>query len=166
MEKLYSAGKAKSIGVSNWSIGRLQKMLAYATVLPAINQIEIHPFFPNTELVDFCFSHNILPVAFSPLGSQLEGNFDVTREILMDSVPLNELAKKKGVSLAQVLIAWGLKRRYAVLPKSANAERVKSNFNLISLTDEEFEAINQVSVGRNRRFIDPDGFGYDVWSEE
>jgi diketogulonate reductase-like aldo/keto reductase len=70
MEKLFKAGKPRSIRVSNWKISDLEAMLKYAEIKPAINQVEIHPFLPNTELVQCCFSHNILPVAYSPLGSQ------------------------------------------------------------------------------------------------
>jgi diketogulonate reductase-like aldo/keto reductase len=69
MEKLYKSGKARSIGVSNWKISDLEAMLKYAEIKPMMNQVEIHPFLPNTELVEYCFSHDILPVAYSPLGS-------------------------------------------------------------------------------------------------
>ena len=165
MEKLYKAGKAKSIGVSNWSIGRLETMLKYAEVKPAINQVEIHPFFPNTDLVEYCLSHDILPVAYSPLGSQLEAGFEMTRETLMNSAELKALADKKGVPLAQLLLSWGIKRGYAVIPKSATASRIKSNFNLVELSDDDFAAINNVSDGRDKRFVDPMWSGYDIWGE-
>jgi len=159
MEKLYASGKAKSIGVSNWSIGRLKQMLAYATVKPAINQIEIHPFFQQTPLIEFCFANDILPVAYSPLGSQGDGT------TLMKSPELNALAEKKGVSLAQVLISWGIKRGYAVLPKSATKTRVQSNIQPVELNDEDVEEINKISVGKEKRFVSPGQFGYDVFAE-
>lgn len=165
LEKLYKAGKTRSIGVSNWTISGLEALLKYAEIQPAINQVEIHPFLPNTELIDYCRSHSILPVAYSPLGSQ--DQVPTTNEKVSTNAELNALASKKGVSVAQVLIAWGLKRGYVVLPKSSNDERIRSNFQLIELSDQEFEEVNKVAEGRHNRFVNPrDMFGYDVWADE
>jgi diketogulonate reductase-like aldo/keto reductase len=160
MEKSFKTGKAKSIGVSNWKIPQLERLLKYAYIAPAINQVEIHPFFPNTELIDFCTSHNILPVAYSPLAK-------MTDQSLSTNAGFLALADKKGATVAQILIAWGLKRGYAVIPKSANEGRVKSNFELIELSDEEFEAVNKVTEGKHTRFVNPkEMFGYNVWPKE
>jgi diketogulonate reductase-like aldo/keto reductase len=194
LEKLYKTGKARSIGVSNWTISGLETLLECAEIRPAINQIEIHPFLPNTELVDYCLSRGILPVAYSPLGSQEQApsSYEVfvspmfialevcssTREYILKpkltvntpshekvltNAELNALALKKGVTLAQLLIAWGIKRGYAVLPKSANLERIGSNSKLIDLSEEDFTAVNKVADGRNVRFVNPEFFGYEVW---
>ena len=165
MEKLYKSGKTRSIGVSNWTIPGLEALLKYAEVKPAINQVEIHPFLPNNELIKYCVSHDILPVAYSPLGSQEQ--VPTTGEKVSTDPELNAIAKTKGVTLAQLLIAWGLKRGYVVLPKSSNDERIRSNGHLIDLTDEEFGEVNKVSEGRNHRFVNPvDMFGYNVWANE
>lgn len=140
-------------------------MFKYAEIKPAINQVEIHPFLPNNQLIKYCVSHDILPVAYSPLGSQEQ--VPATVEKVSTSPELKAIAKKKGVTLAQLLIAWGLKRGYAVLPKSSNDERIKSNGHLIDLTDEEFEAVNKVSEGKNHRFVNPiEMFGYNVWAAQ
>ncbi|RDL39569.1 Aldo reductase [Venustampulla echinocandica] len=167
MEKLYRLGKARSIGVSNWTIPLLEKLLTYAEIPPAINQVEIHPYFPNTRLVNFCFGHGILPVAYSPLGSQGQVK-ENKRERVSDDPKLKAIAEQKGSTVAQVLIAWGVKRGYAVVPKSANEERIRSNFGLLDLSDEEFQAVNSVVEGRGvTRFVNPrDMFGYDVWAGE
>ena len=69
MEAVYKSGKAKAIGVSNMSIPKLERLLKSATVVPAANQIELHPLCPQTELVEFCKSRGILPQGYSPLGS-------------------------------------------------------------------------------------------------
>lgn len=165
MEKLYSQGLAKSIGVSNFTEPGLKALLAYAKVPPAINQIEIHPFLPNTSLINYCLSHNILPVAYSPLGSQ--NQVPGTGEKVSTNPELNAIAEKRGASLAQVLIAWGLKRGYVVVPKSSNPKRIANNAELITLSEEEFEAINKVAEGRCSRFVNmKDTFGHDVWPEE
>jgi diketogulonate reductase-like aldo/keto reductase len=165
MEKVYADGLAKSIGVSNWTEKGLKSLLSYAKVKPAINQIEIHPFLPQYELVSYCQSQGIAPVAYSPLGSQ--DQVPGTGEKVSTNKELNAIAEKKSVTLAQVLIAWGLQRGYAVLPKSSNPDRIASNAKLITLTNEEFEAVNKVAKGRNSRFVNmKDTFGYNVWPEE
>jgi diketogulonate reductase-like aldo/keto reductase len=165
MEAIYSSGKAKSIGVSNWTIPGLTSLLSYAAIPPAINQVEIHPFLPNDALIAFCVSHSILPVAYSPLGSQ--DQVPGTGEKVSTNQDLISIAEKKGASLAQVLIAWGIRRGCAVLPKSSNEGRIRSNAQLVKLTDAEFEAVNRVAEGRCSRFVNmKDTFGYDVWPEE
>ncbi|KAG0648715.1 Glycerol 2-dehydrogenase (NADP(+)) [Hyphodiscus hymeniophilus] len=165
LEKLYKYGLTRSIGVSKWTTPGLEALLRYAGIKPTINQVEIHPFLPNTELIDFCRSHDFLPVAYSPLGSQ--DQVPTTNEKVSTNVELNDLASKKGVSIAQVLIAWGLKRGYVVLPKSSMDKRIKSNFQLIELSDEEFEKMNNVADGRHYRFVNPKNMaGYDVWGGE
>lgn len=120
MEELYAAGKARAIGVSNWTILGLKQRLRIAKVKPAVNQIEIHPFLPNTELVEFCLSHGILPEAYPPLGSQ--DQVPNTGEKVRTNSTLNEVAERSGDTLAQVLLAWGLRRGYVVLPKSTDRQ--------------------------------------------
>jgi len=165
MEDLYTQGLAKSIGLSNWTEKGIASLLAYAKVKPALNQIEIHPFLPQNDLIKYCLSQSIMPVAYSPLGSQ--DQVPGTGEKVSTNKDLNTIADKKGVSLAQVLIAWGIKRGYAVLPKSSNSGRILSNAKLITLSEEEFEAVNKVAEGRKTRFVNmKDTFGYNVWPEE
>lgn len=162
MESLYESGKAKAIGVSNWTVAGLKDMLSWAKVKPAVNQIEIHPFLPNDELVKYCFDNGIMPAAYSPLGSQ--NQVPTTGEKVNTNPTLNRIAEKGGNTLAQVLIAWGLRRGYVVLPKSSTPSRIESNFKSIELTDEDFEAVNEVAKGRHTRFVNmKDTFGYDVW---
>ena len=165
MEKLYKAGLTRSIGVSNWTIPALEALLKYAEIKPAINQVEIHPYLPNTELIEYCRSRDIQIIAYSPLGSQ--DQVPTTNEKVSTNKELNALAREKGVTLAQLLIAWGLQRGYVVLPKSSKDERIRSNFQLIELNNEEFEEVNKVAKGRHYRFVNPkEMFGYDVWAEE
>jgi aryl-alcohol dehydrogenase-like predicted oxidoreductase len=79
LEKIYKTGKARSIGVSNWTVKKLERLLAIAEVKPVVNQFEIHPFFPNTKLVEYCLEHDILPVCTIPSPNlsnfPLEGTF-------------------------------------------------------------------------------------------
>ncbi|GAB7363119.1 hypothetical protein MBLNU230_g3409t1 [Neophaeotheca triangularis] len=165
MEELYESGKVKAIGVSNWTVKDLKDMLSFCKVKPQVNQIEIHPFLPNDELVNFCFQNDIMPSAYSPLGSQ--NQVPTTGEKVNTNPTLNSIAEKGGNTLAQVLIAWGLRRGYVVLPKSSTPHRIDSNFKTIDLTDEDFQAVNKVAEGRHTRFVNmKDTFGYDVWPEE
>lgn len=158
MEEVYKEGKAKAIGVSNWTIPHLKDMLSWCKVKPAVNQVEVHPFLPNDDLVKFCFDNDIMPAAYSPLGSQ--NQVPTTGEKVNTNPTLNQIAEKGGNTLAQVLIAWGLRRGYVVLPKSSTPSRIESNFKIIDLTDEDFNAVNEVAKGRHTRFVNmKDTFG-------
>lgn len=165
MEDIYKSGKCRAIGVSNWTIAGLKKLLSFAEVKPMLNQIEIHPFLPNTELVKFCQEHDILPAAYSPLGSQ--NQIPSTGEKVRTNKKLNEVAERSGYDLAQVLLAWGLQRGYVVLPKSSTPKRIDSNFLIPVLSKDDFEAVEEVAKGRHTRFVNmKDTFGYNVWPEE
>jgi diketogulonate reductase-like aldo/keto reductase len=165
MEKLYNEGLAKSIGLSNFTESGIAAVLSYAKVKPAINQIEIHPFLPQNHLIAYCQRENILPVAYSPLGSQ--DQVPGTGEKVSTNKDLIAVAEKNGWTLAQVLIAWGIARGYAVLPKSSNESRIKGNAKLVTLSPEDIAAVDRVAEGRWSRFVNmKDTFGYDVWPEE
>lgn len=165
MEELEESGKARAIGVSNWTVPRLQKLLQFARIKPTVNQVEIHPFLPNTELISFCFENDILPAAYSPLGSQ--NQVPSTGETVRENAALNAVAKHSGHNLAQVLLAWGLRRGYIVLPKSSTPSRIESNSQIPELADEEFAAIEDVARGRHVRFVNmKDTFGLNLWPGE
>lgn len=165
MEDLLASGQTRAIGVSNWTIPGLKQMLGFAKVKPAVNQIEVHPFLPNNDLVKFCLENGIMPQAYSPLGSQ--NQVPSTGEKVRTNEKLNEVADRSGHTLAQVLLAWGLRRGYVVLPKSSTPSRIESNFLVPDLSDADFDAIESVAEGRHTRFVNmKDTFGYDVWPED
>ncbi|KAI0003434.1 Aldo/keto reductase [Xylariaceae sp. FL0662B] len=165
LEQALEEGKVRAIGVSNWTIDGLKKLMSFAKVKPALNQVEIHPFLPNNELVDFCLQNDILPAAYSPLGSQ--DQVPNTGEKVRTNKTLNEVAERSGNTLAQVLLAWGLRRGYVVLPKSSTPSRIESNFQIPELSDADFQAVQDVARGRHTRFVNmKDTFGYNVWPEE
>lgn len=165
MERVYTEGLTKSIGLSNFTEKGIAQVLSFAKVKPSTNQIEIHPFLPQQTLIDYCLSQSIIPVAFSPLGSQ--DQVPGTGEKVSTNKELNAIAEKNGWTLAQVLIAWGIRRGYSVLPKSSNESRIKSNAKLVQLSDDDFAAVNKVADGRWTRFVNMrDTFGYNVWPEE
>lgn len=165
MEDLVASGKVRAIGVSNWTIPGLKQLLSFAKIKPAVNQIEIHPFLPNEDLVKFCLENDIIPQAYSPLGSQ--DQVPTTGEKVRTDKTLNAVADRSGLTLAQVVLAWGLRRGYSVLPKSSTPSRIVSNFQIPNLSDEDFEAVQNVAKGRHTRFVNmKDTFGYNVWPEE
>lgn len=112
MEAIYESGKARTIGVSNWRISGLEALTKTAKIKPHVNQIEIHSFLPNTKVIDYCQRHDIVVEAYSPLGSQNQA--PSTGERVPENATLNGTAQRKGCTLAQVLIAWGLRRGYVL----------------------------------------------------
>ncbi|MFZ2150341.1 MAG: aldo/keto reductase [Minisyncoccia bacterium] len=134
MEEIYKSGKAKAIGVSNYTIAHLKEMKGYATVPPAVDQVEFHPFLFQKELLEYCQANNIRLQAHSPLASG-----DISRNIL-----ISEIAKKHGKSNAQVLIRWSVQHRLIPIPKSTHKERIEENIGIFDfeLSEDEMEKIN------------------------
>jgi len=124
MEEIYRSGKAKAIGVSNYTIEHLEEMKNYAKILPAVNQVEFHPFLYQRDLLDYCWQNDIVLEAYSPLvhGKKLEDE------------RITAIAKKYGKSNVQVLIRWSLQHGNVVIPKSSHKERIEENFNVFDFT--------------------------------
>ncbi|NCU17285.1 aldo/keto reductase [Pallidibacillus pasinlerensis] len=149
LEKLYREGLVRAIGVSNFKPHHLQTLMDKSEEKPVINQVELHPYFQQKELREFCKKHDIVVEAWSPLARG---------QVLNDSV-LNEIGKKYGKSPAQVTLRWHLQSDIVVIPKSVTPSRIKENADIFDfeLTDEEMGQINQID--KNTRFFkDPDVF--------
>lgn len=176
MEELYKAGKVKAIGVANWSIPYLEKLKERWTIVPAINQVELHPFLPQHSLKEWCDKHGILLEAYSPLGS--EGKWAVislqtflwlirTKTIapgapLMSDPDIQEIAKKYDVSPATILISYHVNRGVVVLPKSTSEQRIKSNSQVISLSKEDLEVLNGLAAQGKAKRLNTPLFGWDL----
>ncbi|KAM3340195.1 NADPH-dependent aldo-keto reductase, chloroplastic [Capsicum galapagoense] len=148
MEKLYDSGKARAIGVSNFSTKKLGDLLEIARVPPAVNQVECHPTCQRTELKELCKSRGVHLSGYSPLGSPgfvlLKGD-----EVLKQPVVIS-VAEKLGKTPAQVCLRWGIQMGHSVLPKSTHESRIKENFDIFdwSIPDDlftKFSEIEQVS---------------------
>ncbi|KAK7691934.1 hypothetical protein QCA50_005339 [Cerrena zonata] len=150
MIPLLKTGKVKAIGVSNFTIKHIQGIVDATGVWPAANQIEAHPLLPQDDLVAFCKEHNVHLTAYSPLGNNLTGQTKI-----VDYPEVKEVADKLGATPAQVLVAWGAYRGYSVIPKSVQEERIKSNFQQITLSKEDYEKITSIGVGKHTRFNIP-----------
>ncbi|HWK71674.1 MAG TPA: aldo/keto reductase [Burkholderiaceae bacterium] len=124
MIQLRDEGRAKSIGVSNFNINHLQKLLDKTGVLPVVNQIELHPNFQQAELRQFHAEHDIVTEAWSPLG----------RGKLWEDPTLAAIAKKHGRSVAQIMIRWHTQLGNMVIPKSVTPSRIRENFHVFDFT--------------------------------
>ncbi|EPI00438.1 glyoxal reductase [Enterococcus faecalis 13-SD-W-01] len=151
LETLYRDGKIKAIGVSNFQVHHLEKLLAETEIVPVINQIELHPKLSQKELRDFCAKHDIKIQAWSPL---MQGQ-------LLNHPVVLEIAEKHNVSAAQVILRWDVQQEILLVVKSVKPERMQSNadiFNFV-LSDEEMMALNNLNedwrVGPN-----PDTFDF------
>ncbi|KAJ5405354.1 hypothetical protein N7465_006638 [Penicillium sp. CMV-2018d] len=154
MEEVYKAGKVKAIGVANWSIPYLEELKKKWTVVPAVNQVELHPFLPQHALKDWCDKHGILLEAYSPLGS--EG------APLMADPAIQEIAKKNGISPATVLISYHVNRGVVVLPKSINENRIVGNRQVVSLSREDMDVLNDLAAEGKAKRINTPLFGWDL----
>lgn len=140
MQKLVGTGKVRNIGVSNFDQENLEKLLAADStkIVPAVNQIELHPNHPSPKLVEFNKSKGIHSTAYSCLGS--------TDSPLYKDQTLLKLAENKGKTPQQVMLQWGLQRGTSVIPKSVSKNRIEANFQLDGweLTSEEVESVSNL----------------------
>lgn len=153
MEKYYRAGTLRAIGVSNYKEHHLEELMAETEIVPAVNQVELHPDFDQHELKAFCDARGIKLEAWSPLGGQGSD--------LMQNKVLVSLAEKHGRTPAQIIIRWNIQRGVIVIPKYVHKERIVSNFNVFDfeLSKEDMELIGTLEAGRRYR-ADPDHFEY------
>jgi diketogulonate reductase-like aldo/keto reductase len=147
MEDLYRAGKIRAIGVSNFEQPHLEKVMKHGTIIPAVNQVQTHPFLQKAELHNYMMSQGIQHVAWAPFG---RGN----KRLLTHPV-LNEIGSKKGKTAAQVILRWNLQRDIAVIPKSITPARLEQNIDIFdfTLSDQEMRDIAVLDLNQ-KGFID------------
>ncbi|KZS87258.1 Aldo keto reductase [Sistotremastrum niveocremeum HHB9708] len=155
MEEVYKSNpdKVKAIGVSNFSIQYLERLLPEAKVVPAINQVELHPSCPQEELVAYCISKGISVTAYSPLGSD--------NSPLLKNPVVNKIATAHGVSPANILISLQANRPHvSVLPKSVTPKRVEENFTIVDLSEEEIAELHKIDETHHFRACNPEWAGH------
>ncbi|RVW73800.1 Aldose reductase [Vitis vinifera] len=137
MEKLVKEGLVRDIGVCNFTIKKLNKLLGFAQTMPSVCQMEMHPGWKNDKMLEACKKNGIHVTAYSPLGSSEGG-----RDLIHDPV-VGSIARKLNKSPGQVLVKWALKRGTSVIPKSSNPERIKENIQIFGwdIPDEDFHAL-------------------------
>ena len=141
LETLYKDGRVKAIGVSNFDIDHLQRILEECEIVPAVNQVE-HPYFQQKELKEFCDQHGIKLVAYSPL---MNG-----REILQEEV-IQKIASQHGKTPAQVILRWHLQTDVIIIPKSVTKSRIEENFAIFDFELNEEDMKNISNLDKNLR---------------
>jgi diketogulonate reductase-like aldo/keto reductase len=139
-DELRRDGRVRSIGVSNFTIEHLQRLFDETGVVPTVNQVELHPRFPQEELRAFHTQHGILTEAWAPLG-QGQG--------LLAEPVLAEVGRSKSKSPAQVVLRWHIQLGNIVIPKSVTPSRIRENFDVFdfSLDDAEIQQISSLATG-------------------
>ncbi|KAK1412442.1 hypothetical protein QVD17_33698 [Tagetes erecta] len=171
MEKLVAENLIRDIGVSNFTLKKLNKLTSFAQTMPSVCQMEMHPGWRNEKMLEACQKNGIHVTAYSPLGSQSNG-----RDLIHDPT-VEKIAKKLNKSPGQVLVRWAIQRGTSVIPKSTNADRIKENMHVFNwvLPEQDFNAL--CSIPDQKRvlhgedlFVNKNDGPYrsvaDVWDHE
>ncbi|APA74722.1 aldo/keto reductase [Mycobacterium avium subsp. hominissuis] len=153
LEEFARDGRARSIGVSNFQVPHLERLATETDTVPAVNQVEVHPYFTNEKVRGYAREHGIAIEAWSPIAQG---------DVLGDAV-INRIADGLGRTAAQVVLRWHIQRGDIVFPKTVNPDRMKSNFELFDfeLDERAMEAISALDRGESgRRGPNPDTFDY------
>jgi diketogulonate reductase-like aldo/keto reductase len=167
LETLLADGQVRAIGVSNFMVEHLRRLLDRATVVPAVNQIEQHPYFAQRDVEAFGIEHGVVAQAWSPIGGITFYRDSGHSSALEDQV-IARIAQAHGKTPAQVMLRWGLQHGRSVIPKSVRPERIAENIDVFDFTlaDEEMTAIDALDTG-HRGGPEPDEitletFGRDI----
>ncbi|MFC5989045.1 aldo/keto reductase [Marinicrinis lubricantis] len=151
LEKLYKDGLVKAIGVSNFQPHHLDDILKSGEIVPAVNQVEYHPLLQQKAVHEYCKSHGIQMEAWSPLAQG---------QLLSDPV-LEDIAKKHGKTVAQVILRWDLQNEVVTIPKSVTPERIKSNSEIFDFALDASDMERIAGLNKDQRVgADPDNFDF------
>jgi diketogulonate reductase-like aldo/keto reductase len=166
LETLLADGKVRAIGVSNFMVDHLSRLLDRATVVPAVNQIEVHPYFAQREVQDFGAEHSILTQAWSPIGG-ITFYRDGSHGSTLAAPVIGDIATTHGTTPAQVMLRWGLQHGRSVIPKSTKPNRIAENINVFDfeLSADEITAIDGLDTGR-RGGPEPDAITLETFGLE
>lgn len=148
LEKLYTDGVARAIGVSNFMPSDLERLFAETEIVPAVNQIEVHPYFRQTELLTLDTGKGILNQAWSPIGG-ITFYRDGSQNSTLEDPTITKIASRHGKSPAQVMLRWHLQQGRQVIPKSVTPSRIEENIDVFGfdLTEQELVAIDALDTG-------------------
>lgn len=140
MEDLYKEGMVRAIGVCNFHEHHLERLLEIADIIPAMNQIELHPLLSQTRLVGFCENYGIHITAYSPLARM--------HKKLIENEALIDIANIKGKTVPQIILRWHYQHQYVLIPKSSSSVRLKQNISILgfSLSDDEMSSIDNLNI--------------------
>ena len=166
LEALLADGKVRAVGVSNFMVEHLRTLLDHANVVPAVNQIEVHPYFAQLDVQNFGAEHGIVTQAWSPIGGitfYRDGNHGST----LDDPVIGAIAKTHGKSPAQVMLRWSLQHGRSVIPKSTKPSRIAENIDVFDfeLSAEEMTSIDGLDTGR-RGGPEPEAITIEAFGRE
>ena len=143
MEEAYKDGKLKAIGVANFFPHTLTNFCETVEIKPAVDQVELHPFFAQPKALEVMKEYGVVPEAWAPLAEGKHG-------IFTDPM-LTEIGQKYGKTAAQVVLRWNIQRGVVIIPKSTHKERMEQNFNVLdfALTQEEMDKISALTLDRS-----------------
>lgn len=150
MEKLVESGKTRSIGICNFGIKNMTKLLSFCKIKPVCLQVEMHPFFKQKELLAFCNGNEILMEAYSSLKCIADIS-DIKGKAIID------IAQKHNCSVPSVIINYLICKNVSVINKTSKPERLKDNMKKINLSEDDLAQIDEIKDGR--RYVDPVWFG-------
>jgi len=158
LERIYKSGRAKAIGISNFHEHHINDIKNVWSVVPAINQIELHPRLTQKPLIKFCLEHDIIPEAWSPLGGTTP---DISSNLVLQEPLLATIGDKYGKSPAQIILRWNIDLGIVTIPKSVTPNRIKENFDIFDfeLKKDEIIAIDGLNVNQ-RTGADPENFSF------
>lgn len=178
MEDLYETGKVKAIGVANWSVPYLEELSKTWKIIPAVNQVELHPFLPQHALRAYCEKFGILMEAYSPLGStgkvsrirycRLNHKLTYLKGApIMSDPEIRHLADKYQVSAATILISYHVCKGVVAIPKSVSEKRISDNKKVVEISSQDIAMLDSLAgKGKTQRINTPLwGFdlGFDDW---
>jgi diketogulonate reductase-like aldo/keto reductase len=165
LETLLADGKVRAIGVSNFMPDYLDRLLAETSAVPAVNQIEVHPYFQQRTLQRLHAEHGIVTQAWSPLGGVT--SYGGGEKSTFDDPTLLEIAARHGKSAAQVMLRWHLQQDRAAIPKSTKPDRIAENFDVFDfeLASDELAAIDALDTGV-RGGPEPDSITLETYGME
>lgn len=150
MQKLVSAGKTRAVGVSNFSVADIKAILPYAKDVPiSCNQVEVHPWLPNTALIEFGRDHGIITTCYSPFAGQKSDG-----ATLIQDATVKRIAENNGMDVGQCLQSWAVQRGTIPLGKSQTESRIKTNLSVKKLSPADMKALDDLEI--------PDGQGRTV----
>jgi diketogulonate reductase-like aldo/keto reductase len=166
LETLLTDGKVRAIGVSNFMVENLRTLLDHANVVPAVNQIEAHPYFAQRDVQDFGAGHGIVTQAWSPIGG-ITFYRDGSHGSTLDDPVIGSIAKVHSKSPAQVMLRWGLQHGRSVIPKSTKPSRIAENIDVFDfeLSAAEMTSIDGLDTGR-RGGPEPEAITIEAFGRE
>lgn len=164
LQRLLADGRVRAIGISNFMPHHLERLLAEVETVPAVNQIELHPYFQQRELQRLHERHRILTQAWAPIGGITFYRPGFAKSTLEDPV-IRAIAERHGKSAAQVMLRWGVQQGRSVIPKSVQPARIAENFAVFDfeLSADEITAIDALDTGK-RGGPDPDAISLENFS--